>query len=890
MKVNSSMLNASVGMNGLLAYKAADLAIPNGASKWIDVTAEPADTQKTDTSSEKISKLSESVPGCSRQTENENRQDVLQRWLEETYSRLFFLSKNERSVSFISFVSSLKNKQVQRETIEKSTLESLLALDEFFSNSAPLLLPTHFFIKNLLKKYRLLIDGYRESFANLAEFKDSTDQSKKIEVTGSLRQEIENLEKEKAALLNKQEELNVEYEILLQLTELTNDLDKFGSERSRSFSDEIALNKKHLEACKNELTETSKEIKRELSFAEQQQLEANIKIKSRNIRNLVFELEQIQEMLGNVDKFGSSNIIKQKKELEQNEEKLISEINNLDLKTIFMKQLESSCNSPGNLFSEKSKIETDLQKGRLALDKINILMQTLANLTPTEDSSRVSFFVGKINSNLRLESYKKKREDEQEKINAQYRILAKKLVEIEKELGEAESPRSKKGISLESNLKEYSETLLAQEKAKLEDAISKLKGQIELNKELLDLVREEYDANQGELITLLDDEGQALIVLIKQLLEKTRKESSERLAELTKEKEALELFDKKEKLDEQKRELEEQLCKIEKDERVWNMLADGKLIQILECLEKLQGILEESEKKVDKFEKKLAELKAKFVKSPKNSGKDINKCEAELKRHKEVYQVQESAEEDYREQIKRIINEKRDRNQFELQQNEKSLRFNSSDIRRLTAKIEWREAKESVKEAEDLLLRTVVASLEDNNTTAPPGNFFLNSFTAVLRELKEQVDRAEWNTHGWGFFCKKVPDGIQKIRSLLNKIFNDLSFDGRGLQHYEQNLFMLSRFSDIYHLIKQKNSSKKCLRSSGVKRFYQSVGQSLEPLYEKLNAAIDPDWFRVLLVNPTTTSNQAFDFLSNNLFKEQVPESSEDGMQLFPTLSSGSSC
>ncbi len=877
--------NKSVGANGLLACKAAaNLAIPNGASKSIDVTAKSADTQKTDSSSEKSLSIGEPVPGCSRQTEN--RQDALQGWLEETYSRLFFLSKNESSASFISFVSLLKDKQDQRETIEKSIIEFLLALNKFYCNSPSLLLPTHHFIKNLFDKYRLLIDDHRAFSANFSKLREIPDQSKKIEAMETLRQEIENLEKEKAALLKKQEELNLE-----QLTELTNDLKKFKSERSRNFPHEIALNKKQLEDCKTKLAEISKGIRRKLSFAEKQQLVPNIKLKSRNILNLEIELEQIDEMLEKLDQFRSSNIIDQQKQLEEEREKLRLKKNNIDPEAIVRQQLES--NSLATVGSEKVKIETALEENRLELEKLTALIRNLANLTPTNDSYKLNAFIKKINANLSLAFDKKKREEEQEKIKAQYKIIEKELAEIDKELGEAENSGSKKDRNLEQRI-----TLLAQKKSKLEDDKRELDGQLALKKELLDSVREAYYANQEELITLLDEEEPALINLIKQLLEKKRIESKESIIELTKEKKELELFEKKNRLDEEKRELEKQLCKIEKDESVWSRLAGGKLIRILGYREVLQARLNESEnkldkleKKLDKLEKKLEELKEKFAKLLRDSGKDINKCrndihkcETDLKEQIEGLQVLKNVDKQYREQTERIINEQRECNLLELQQNEESLQSNSQKINRLKEQIEWLEAKERVKEVEDRLLQTVVASLEDNNTTAQPENLLCNSFTVVLRELKEQVDGAEWDTHGWGFFCKKVPDGIQKIRLLLNQVFNDLSLDGGGLQHYEQNLFMLSRFSDIYRLIKQKNSSKKCLRSSGVKRLYQSVEQRLEPLYTKIN----PDLLRAL--NSMPTSNQAFESLNTNLFKEQALELSEDGIQFLPTLSSGSSC
>ncbi len=901
-------------MNGLSGCKiATNLApIPNEINKLITVMM-VSDRQKTNYLAEELPCSPDPVAGFYQQTEN--RQDALQDWLEETYARLLFLSKNERLASFSRFISSISDKLFQRETSEKNTLDFLLALDDFFSNKPSLLFPTRFFIEKLLEDYRLIIKDYRQCSVNFVSRKEVTEQSKKIEKKKHLRIEAKKLkkekkmlleeQKEKESLLNKQKALNIGDEIL-SLIEITKDLDKFKIERARNFDDEIIFNEENLQSYKEELDKISKKIKGELEF-NVEHIGSNIKIKRRQIMNRIFDLDTLDKLQETIDGFDLKNIIELQQILEQNRDQLILKINKINPKSILMRQLEDEYernskdsiltngkfkNKLINYFASEEEIRSDLRKNRENLDNINLLLQPMEKLIVTNGEDKIISFFEKLKYNLRLAYDKKNIEDEQEKIIKQCEITARRQAILAKKLRE-------------------------------DDKVKNLKEKIEINKDRLNSTKEKYYKNQKELIIFLNDNNMELVVLIKDFLIKKRKEIEKDKSELNNEKEKLELFDKKDKLVNEISKLEENISKIKKDKNVWRMLVDYGLMKILSLMDKLEELLKGSGEEIKKLEEQLNKLesklrgikekfynlKQKYYEDKERHGKEevkyykekenfykeeemfckekekyltkIDECVKELLKNEKEFHDGEAAQETYRSQVECIINEIKSGARLRLQQNAREIRFNSMDTRRLMAKIERQKLRDKQGKLKDLLLQSVVKSSQDNDTRRTEvEKFFFDYFIASFRDLKEQVNRSEWNKHGWGFFRKKLPDGIQKVRLLLDK----MPLEDIDSAYHERHLLMLSCFSGIYHLMKQKNSSKKCLRSATVKRFYQLMEQSLEALHQKLKEVMDPDWFRILLANPMANSNQAIDFPSNHLFKQQALELA-DRIQ-FPIYSS----
>lgn len=834
--------------------------ITNGMSKLIAESGKKAAVSENPSNDEVL-------PGCSYQTEN--RQDVIRRWLWEIHSRLFFLAKNDSSISFTSFVVSLQS-QLQGEVSEKTVLEFLLALDDFFSANPPLSVPSCFFVEKLLETYRLLLNTYRECAAKISLVGEMEGGE-----TNREKDRLQSLKKETEARLKEREELNAKEANLLQLANLVNDLEKFRCARDRNFANEINVNKTKLEICEKELAAIKIGFFSLPPDVEQQdnvEQDVNIKIAIRNVNYKLDDLQQTQDV---IDEF-ESKIIKKQKELEESREGLLFNLRNFSPKLALMKQLESKkcLESKGNnqtswLFSERKKIKEDLQANQRSLDEITDVIKMTAESFSGEGNDKISYFVRTLRDNLRLGMQKKTLTEKQEKTIKQSQIYKRNLDVVSESLAKMENDRTTAEAKLDGT--KFYEALV-QEKDQLKAKISSFEEQSQVERLCLDSIKSEHDKNQSELISLLNENNQELFSTLKQLLEKEIETYEEDKKRLTEEKEALEIFYKSNELVVKISDLQARINKIKQDAYVWGMLTDLDIKQYLEYLEYLEnwsvGIqteMRELQEKINELEKKmheedtLQEKKEKKLKVDRLRKQQLQ-YKSKLASYAESLEAGEQAAKVYRMEIKNSLHKIVSDIHCKIQQNEKKLLSNLKDREIVELKIKRSEAEEQ--------LFHVVESEKNKRITGIEKDLFSRVFS-VLSELKEEVDCVQWNTCGWGFFCKKVPDGIQRIRSFLNKIVNELPSDSEGcFLHQEQNLFMLVSFSNIYHLIRQKNSSKKCLRSPAVKRFYQSKGQLLESLYEELESEMDPSWFSTLLANIKQNSSQIFDFLNNDLFKE----------------------
>lgn len=680
-------------------------------------------------------------------------------------------------------------------------------------------MPTQFYIEKILEDFRPSINDYRNKCFEITNFKESVDLFKKTEDILDLQLAMQKLQKEKGELINEQEVLYPE-DIILGLIELMNDPDKFTILHASDFTHEIDSIETELESAKREWEgNTLEKIEEELPFPIEQ-LAANIRIKQRQILNWDIHLDDLHKLPDMVTI--ESKIIYQQK-LEQQKADLLLEVKKFNPITFLKQQVEKSNTNQENR-SDK-QIKTDLKKNAKLLSGIILDLQAFIDLIKkillTNDNP-ISFLVKKIEFSLNLALDIKTQELNQKEQNKQLEMLEEK--------------QSQLTIDLRDNY-----------------TIQNLKEQIALDQEKLNLTHKKYSTNQKELTAFFQENKLTLIALLAHLLDERIKNINENQVALQHEKEKFDRLEKENKLLMRISELEKKINSIKRNQRFYNLLVENEILPILNHLKTLKKISDKSTQKVDELEKTLADLekkRAEIASKPnqellKSLLKKIKTCSSDLKKAREECETQEKLEKIYKKEIKKIIKN----NCIQLVQ-------------------------DSIKKSEESLLDTVAKSSEGNLIifSQQEKNFF-KDFISRLKILKDQVDSTEWNKSGLGFFCKKVPDGIQKVRFLLDK----MPLDSKDSQYHERNLIMLSLFSDIYHLIKQKNSSNKCLRSRAVKYFYLSMNELLKSLNAKLKDTLDPDWFRLL----TTNNHSAFNFPSNNLFKEQTPEV-EDTIQ-FPT-------
>lgn len=751
------------------------------------------------TSSSNFLPDSEPIPGPSQQTEN-TQQEALQAWLLKIHNQLRFLSQIEHSIFFANLISSL-DKELQPEASKKNSIEFLLALGDFVKKEKKPSLSIQFFIQKILKNFRFLIGNYCDTYAKLISLEETINQSSLTEDPKQLQIALLDLTKEKKQL---QKSLDPDVE-LTRLIELTNDLEKFRLEYDRDFMHEIAMHEANLKSFTRELDQINEKIEnieKELTFPIDQ-LETYLKINQRKLSHLQVDLYSLKQI-------STDDIIKKllsHLKLENTRLTLLSELEGCDPIKILKTQIEHPKIKQEDLRAE-NKIKKDLTQNAQNLNVITEFFKDIVQLVPIKNNNIIKNFLEKISSILNLNLDKNALEAKRAKTN------------------------------------------------------------------------EESTIPQAEIIVFLQQHNSELI----EHLEELAKEKQKEIEELKIKKQNLEILLKKHKLINQISKLEEKIHATKNDQHIFSILEDNNLINLLIHLERLQKIADstiheivELQKQIKEVEKQITDLerdddkknvaklnsesnikKNKFRKKieilEKKKSKYIHDLNEQFKQYNVVIQVQK----DYREQIQKEINIIREIKtkewQSKLAQNQRALRFNSIDTKLLTTKIEkqkinatrkkeWKNIKSILNRTEELLLQSIVETSKNNNTQE---NIFFYSLKIQLISLKEQIENTIWNKSGWGFFFKKVPDGIQKIREIFNtKPFNTSESETNVELN---NLIMLSLFSEIYFLISQKNSSTQYLRSPAVKNFYQSLQESLTQINVQFSALKEP----VVEMNNTT--------------------------------------
>lgn len=728
----------------------------------------------------------EPVPGTSQQTETPQQED-LHAWLTKTHSRLRFLSQIEHSAPLANLISSF-DKKLQSEACEKTSIEFLLALDDFIAKEKDPSLSIQFFIEEILKNCRLLIDEYRDTYAKLISLEETVTQPSLTEDAKQLQIKLLDLNKEKKQL----EKLLLPDVELTRLIELTTDLKKFRLELDRDFKLEIAMHEAELKVHTQELDEINEQaakIEEELTFPIDQ-LEANLRINQRKLyysEGDLYTLKQIR--IDDIIKKLLSQL-----ELENTRLSLISELKECDPIKILKIQIEHPNTKQEDLRTE-SKIKKDLAQNAQTLDDITDFFKNIIQLVPINNNNIIKNFLKKIQSILNLNVDKNALETKQTKIN----------------------------------------------------------------EELIDFLQ----LNESELI---------------ELLKKLTDDKQEEVEKLQIEKQNLKILGKKNKLKSQISEVEEKIQATKDDQYIFSILEDNNLINSLINLERLQKITDNTIREIDELQNQIAEIEKKITELEREDDKkDVAKLEFEcnkkkinsrenitilkekkiklnfaLKEQLENRKTEQKTKKVYGDPIEKVINRICDSKTQEWQnqstQTQDELRKKEAAINTIMNEIEKQKSNSTHKEQEqllnkklnwqgDLLLQWIVKLSKEDNTQQKHNLF--DSLKTQLIDLKKEVENPDWNKLGWGFFFKKVPDGIQKIR----KIFDEIPFDtSESETNIEQNNFMmLSLFSEIYLLIKQKNSSTPCLRSSTVKKFYQSLQKSLTQINNQFLALQEPD-------------------------------------------------
>lgn len=750
-------------------------------------------------------------------TSGANNKLILQSWLKNIRDRLFFLSKNEHSTSssLVNFVELLKEKAFLLETSENDTVEFLLTLDDLFSKEqASLSLHTQFFLKNLLKKYRPLIEKYRKISTESISFPETIDRSKMTDPMQQLHLKMQALKKKKSEFQESESKLSKTISDLKEFTKEEDvNFDKLINESNRGFTKEIEGYEEKLLSDTLKFEEISKKINGEVNGdleLTKQQLEAkinniNTKISKftpvfYGLKFLIRKAKNISwgEAISHAQVFNFIIEVNQKQmDLEKVRQALFVEVKEYDLEKLYKNEIEKSEEKSEEKSAEKIRRDLKHNKNRLErnsahLEKIVEHLNAIKNrleITP-EGEKIISEILEIINSSISLSINKRALEE-----------------------------------------KQYDITDLS-EKNKNQNS----KEQIEINHSKLNLLSEKYAKNQEKLISSLNDS------LLRECLEKFVHEIESNICELENKKRNFELRLEKLEISVNSNKYNEKIHETKAAKTIFELIQNSGIVKSLSYF-----INANKKAATATTPNQIKVLKALIVKYREEIINRINNVIVSFS--SELHQIKE----------------------VELKRNDEQEKDLAKEIH-----------LQAVTEGKDQFCQAIVNEL--TNTYEQQEKNCFSELINTVTQLKERIDNTEWNKSGWGFFKKKVPDGIQKIRSLLNEssFLNQRSLDHLDSKNDESNLVKVSLLSKIYHLIKQKNSSEKFLRSHKVKEFYLEIDESLLQLKNKLKSELEPEWFKLLWKNPNINNNQAFILPDKSLFKAITSES-EDANQ--PTCS-----
>lgn len=608
---------------------------------------------------------------------------------------------------------------------------------------------------------------------------------------------------------------------ITRLYELTRDFDKLKVERCRDFTHEISECETKLETNKQALKKIEDSIeangKNMLNYDDQ--VEVELKLNQRKISNLQSDLHFLEKFEKQIDLSEKSEIPEKSEitevflkllNLENTRLKLISEWEEFDPVEVLLKEIKEPNTELIKLRTEK-RITTDLFENTKSINVITETLEDILNFLSTDCKDTIGTFVIKVKSILAIISDKRKLE-----------AKAIKLVKLIKN-------------------------------TKSEDTLKELIEQYEINKVLSDSIREDYSLNHDKICEFLQENKPKLKEDIKQLIYLKKA----KITQLLNKESILESMAKKINLINKIIELKEKIQVIKTEKHAFKLLQDHDLLEKLVLVEKLQSKRENTIQEIDQLLKKIAV----FEKNIKELQKDNDSSTVQANKIKilrlEKKKTQFSndlnyltdqqkseieAEKRLRDPIEKILNNIKNTQTLncpiKLLQNERSLRFNLLETTRVIKDIE--KLKDSnlknkqhskIKAKQEQIENQIFQVIQDfsgNQSPTSTDNPFFNTLETQLNSLKNRIETPNWNKSGWGFFYKKVPDGIQKLRA----IFNGDTFIRLESEHDDglKKLILLSVFSKINAVIDKKNTTSNFYRCRAVDDLYQTAKMLLNSI------------------------------------------------------------
>ncbi|MGC1854136.1 MAG: hypothetical protein WA659_01995 [Candidatus Aquirickettsiella sp.] len=157
---------------------------------------------------------------------------------------------------------------------------------------------------------------------------------------------------------------------------------------------------------------------------------------------------------------------------------------------------------------------------------------------------------------------------------------------------------------------------------------------------------------------------------------------------------------------------------------------------------------------------------------------------------------------------------------------------------------------------------SVLASLDQtphsNSIAISSEEIFFDDMIVTFNNIKNHINSSQWNTQGQGFFSKKTPDGIIKLR----KLFAELP----TMQNAEliNKINTIKKFMALYELTKQKILSKGRFRTDSVHNLYREIYNILDSAYANLNPEAKSKFYLAYIYNAEPSHGVIFSGISHN--------------------------
>ncbi len=163
---------------------------------------------------------------------------------------------------------------------------------------------------------------------------------------------------------------------------------------------------------------------------------------------------------------------------------------------------------------------------------------------------------------------------------------------------------------------------------------------------------------------------------------------------------------------------------------------------------------------------------------------------------------------------------------------------------------------------------SVLASLDQtphsNSIAISSEEKFFSDMIITFNNIKNHINLSKWNTRGQGFFSKKTPDGIIKLRKLFAELPTMQNAESTNEIKTNDKINTIKKFMALYELTEKKVLSKGYFRTDSVHSLYKKISAALDSAYNKLNPEAKSKFYLAYIYSDEPSHGAIFSGISHN--------------------------